>query len=265
MTVSLSAALKGSADISLGNIVGSNIANILLIIGFSAFIMPIVFAKISAMRDALVMIGASLLMIAVMFWGQFIWQSGIIMFACLIGYIIYAYMQDRKNNAGSDDEDIDPEIAEAKIYSPMIACGGCLVGFVGLIGGAHLLVEGAVSIARSFGISEAIIGLTLVAFGTSLPELATAIMASIKKHGDVVIGNIIGSCIFNILAILGITSMIVPINVVDQILNFDVWIMLASALWLWIMLHLKLTAHRIWGGGLLALYVGYYICLYYFF
>ena len=261
MTVSVGAALKGASDIAIGNIVGSNIANILLIMGLAAMMYPITVKGEAIKRDAYVMLGASLIICGLAMTGVMSFFAGLMMFVALVAYVAWSYHQDRKTGAktvANIEEDIEGEpqlnIMKAAFYA--------FAGLILLIGGAYLLVEGAVSIARGFGISEAVIGLTIVAVGTSLPELATSIVAAYKKHSDVIIGNIVGSNIFNILAILGITAMISPIPVAAQIATYDVWIMLAVAMFLSVYLLRGLTIGRISGLVMLSAYIIYTARLY---
>ena len=256
MTVSVGAALRGASDIAVGNIVGSNIANILLIIGVSAIICPVFVTGSAVKRDAFIMIGASLALCGLALLGMIGFFAGLLMFAALIIYIGWSYAQDKKSGSQTVqhiEEDIEdsPQLGSAKAWVFVLAGLGLLGG------GAYVLVEGAVSIARGFGISEAVIGLTIVAVGTSLPELATSVVAAYRKHSDVIIGNILGSNIFNILAILGITAMISPIPVAEQIARYDVWIMLGVAMLLSIYLLRGLTIGRISGAIMLLAYCAY--------
>lgn len=261
MTVSVGAALKGASDIAIGNVVGSNIANILLIVGVAAILCPIFIAGAAVKRDTFVMLGASFALCGLAMTGMIGFVAGLLMFAALIGYIVWSYKQDKKDGAETAahiEEDIEgePQLKPAKAWVFALAGLGLLVG------GAYILVEGAVAIARDFGLSEAVIGLTIVAVGTSLPELATAVVAAYRKHSDVIIGNILGSNIFNILSILGITAMLSPIPVAAQIASYDVWIMLGVAIALSIYLLRGLTIGRISGTAMLLAYCGYTAWLY---
>lgn len=261
MTVSIGAALKGASDIAIGNVVGSNIANILLIVGLAAILCPIWIAGAAVKRDAFVMLGASLALCGLAMTGMIGFMAGVTMFAALMGYIIWSYTQDKKTGAETVqhiEEDIEgtPPLSQAKGWVFVLAGLGLLVA------GAYILVEGAVSIARDFGISEAVIGLTIVAVGTSLPELATALVAAYRKHSDVIIGNVLGSNIFNILAILGITAMVSPIPVAAQIANYDVWIMLGVAVFLSVYLLRGLSIGRVSGIAMILAYGGYTAWLY---
>ncbi len=257
MTVSVGAALKGSSDISLGNVVGSNIANILLIVGVAALICPILVEDKKIRRDISMMLFATVILCALALYGVIGLVSGLLMFSFLLAFIFYCYQQDRSSKAvevTSGNEEIILPLSKSSVYS--------LSGLVLLIGGAYMLVEGGISLARNFGLSEAVIGLTIVAVGTSLPELATSMIASLKKQGDVVIGNILGSNFFNILAILGITSMIKPVIIIEQIMNFDLWVMLGVAIFLSIFLWVPFKINRIIGSFMVLLYVSYTAYLY---
>lgn len=261
MTVSVGAALKGSSDIAIGNVVGSNIANILLIVGIAAILCPIFIAGPAVKRDTFVMLGASLALCGLAVAGMIGFGAGLVMFASLLGYIFWSYRQDKKGGAETAqhiEEDIEGEPHLSRMKAAIYALGGLLL----LMSGAYLLIEGAVSIARDFGISETVIGLTIVAVGTSLPELATSVVAALRRHSDVIIGNIVGSNIFNIIGILGVTAMISPISIGNQIATYDVWIMLGVATFLSIYLLRGLTIGRSAGIAMLLAYSGYTVWLY---
>jgi cation:H+ antiporter len=261
MTVSVGAALKGASDIAVGNVVGSNIANILLIIGIAALLYPISVSGSAVKRDSIVMLSASLILCFLALYGSISLLAGLAMFGALIAYIVWSYSQDRKKTAGiTIDED---QIEEAgAILPPFKASLFSLTGLALLIGGASLMVEGAVSIARQFGLSEAVIGLTIVAVGTSLPELATSLVAAWRRHSDVIVGNIVGSNIFNIFAILGMTAIISPVSIAPQIAAYDVWIMLAVASVLGAYLLMGKTIGKASGGLMVFAYIGYTYWLY---
>lgn len=261
MTVSLGAALKGSSEIALGNVVGSNIANILLIVGIAALISPILLTGKAVRRDVAMMIVASLLLCAMALYGMVGFASGLLMLTGLMAYIIWSYWQDRKSS-GEVAAHIEEDIEGEKHLPVRIAFLYSFAGLGLLVGGAYLLVEGAIALARDFGLSEAVIGLTIVAVGTSLPELATSVVAALRKHSDVIVGNILGSNIFNILAILGITGMVKAIPMTGQIVSLDVWIMLAVALVFSAFLWFGVRLGRVAGIGMLVAYCGYTAWLY---
>ena len=258
LMVSTAAALKGAPNIALGNVVGSNIANILLILGMSAVIAPLACTRPEIMRDALAVLVASFVLVGLAQHGMIGRLSGFIMVAALGAYLSYAYLTER--NASRRDEVFRERIAEDLGKPGMglaTALTLCVLGLVFLVAGAHLLVEGATAVAQKFGISNAVIGLSLVAVGTSLPELATAAISAYRKHQDVVIGNIIGSNLFNILGILGVTGIVVPIPIEGRIADIDIWIMLAVAIALAPIIWTGRVISRVEGGVFLTLYVVY--------
>ena len=231
MSVSVKAAYDGSPGIVLGNVVGSNIANILLVLGFAAAVAPVVMKDKGVMRDAFAVVAAGLaLCLIALYFGVFNFYAGVGMFTALIAYIVFSMIQDRKQNCADTLEQLEEELAEEGSLSLSMAIIYVVVGVLLLVGGAWLFVEGATGIARTFGISEAIIGLSIVAIGTSLPELATSIAASMQKQGDVIVGNVLGSSLFNILAILGLTAMLRSVEADPHIVEIDGWVMLATSI-----------------------------------
>ncbi len=260
LSVSLKAAFDGSSGIVLGNVVGSNIANILLILGICAVICPILVTDRSALRDAGFVIGASLLMCGLALTGTFGFISGVILLVSLLVYLVYSYRQDKLKTAAEKaelqrhiEEDTEGEVHLPVWQSVIYTIGGLAL----LAGGATLLVQGATSIARGFGISESVIGLSLVAVGTSLPELATGVVAAWRKHTDIILGNILGSNLFNILCILGVSAMVSPVAVDPNIAKMDMWLMAGVAVLLAIALRTGFKLSRIEGGVMLTLYMGY--------
>ncbi|KXJ55510.1 MAG: sodium:calcium antiporter [Thalassospira sp. Nap_22] len=249
LLVSMDAALRGVPDIALGNVIGSNIANILLIVGVSAVVWPIAVSGRTLGRDTAVMLGAAVVLVPFFVLGDLGRVAGGLMFAALIGYLVFAYRQSRSEPASSTDL---PE----PVSNVWLSIVWVFAGLGMLMVGAHYLVEGAVTIARTFGVSEAFIGLTIVAVGTSLPELATSLIAALKKQSEIAIGNIIGSNIFNILGILGLTAVVSPIPVADRFLMFDLPVMIAVSIGLTLMLR-RPQIGRIPGIIMLVLYAGY--------
>ncbi len=221
LLVSLEAAFQEKADIALGNVVGSNIANIILIGGVAALIKPMHGWDRSVVRDGLVMIAASIVLLGAAWFGSLSAIPGAVFLALLAAYLVHAYFSQK-----------DSALAHAHLapdYSIAICLALLAAGFVGLFIGANFLITGSTDIARHFGVSEAVIGLTIVAVGTSLPELATSVIAAMRGKSDIAIGNIVGSNIFNILGILGITGIIAPMTIGTVFLNFDIPVMLAIA------------------------------------
>ncbi|RKQ73741.1 calcium/sodium antiporter [Oceanibaculum indicum] len=260
LVVSLQAALAGSPDIALGNVVGSNIANILLILGIAALLSPLGNSDGGIRREALVMLLAATALVAALWYGEITRLIGFALLAGLALHLALAFLKERKSREdiaeGAAYEHEADEVSDVPLKLP-IAIIATLAGLGLLVAGAELMVEGATAIARDFGVSEAVIGLTIVAVGTSLPELATAIVAAIRRHSDVVLANIVGSNIFNVLAILGITATIAPIGVSERFLLIDGPIMLAITLLAFVVLLRARTVGRVIGSGFLVLYTGY--------
>ncbi|SMD07153.1 cation:H+ antiporter [Rhizobium sp. RU36D] len=256
LLVSVRAALSGSSDIALGNVVGSNTANILLIIGACAMIFPITHWDKSVKRDTYVMIAAAVVLLGLVQLPEIGRLAGIAMVAGIFAYLAYAYMQGKGSVEATEDADVKHETLSGAMMAGLI-----LGGLVTLFIGAELLVRGATSLARDFGVSEAVIGLTVVAVGTSLPELATGIMSALRKHSDIMIGNIVGSNIFNILFILGITAVIQPITVDPRFGSFDVPVMVAVTIGFAVLLLAHLGIRRLTAAAMLVAYVGYTFAL----
>jgi cation:H+ antiporter len=262
LLVSVRAALDGAPEIALGNVVGSNIANVLLIVGVAAVISPIMGWQRTAVREALV---ATLVALAafVLVQGAVITRmQGIAMLVVLAGYLFASYRLERRDRETKSFQHQAEEFEDIPLSRPWLAPVLALGGIVALVFGADLLVEGAVNIARDFGVPDAVIGLSLVAIGTSLPELATAIVAAIRRHSDVVLGNVIGSNIFNILAILGLTVAIQPIDVSARFRAIDTPIMLGASFLLLALLFMTKAVGRLWGGLMLVAYAVYMVFLF---
>ncbi|CUX79471.1 MAG: cation:H+ antiporter [Roseibaca calidilacus] len=248
LLVSADAAWRGVPDIAIGNVVGSNIGNILLILGVTALVWPVHVAGRSVRRDLAVMVLAAIALVPLFWLAEVGRLAGAALFLGLIAYLVWAYL----NPQGAA---LDTEHTPAQ---PLWQALGWLVaGLCALMLGARLLVDGAVSIAHALGLSEAFIGLTIVAVGTSLPELATSVMAARRKQSAIAIGNIVGSNIFNVLGILGITALIAPIPVADRFLRFDLPVMIAASVVLALMLLMREGLGRRAGAVLLLAYAGF--------
>ncbi len=254
LLVSVRAALADAPGIALGNVVGSNIANILLIIGLAAVVAPMAPTNSNSKRDLIIMLVAAAMLLAILFTGVVSFVFGLVMVAALLAYLTLAYFQDRAIGAGDVEENLNNT-------TPMMI-GILLIAGLGLLaGGADLLVRGATVVATDLGVSNAVIGLTVVAVGTSLPELATSITAALKRQSDIAIGNVIGSNIFNILGILGITAMIKPIIVAERFVAIDGWAMLGVTAVLFAILFLGKGINRTTGIVFLATYAGYMVTM----
>ena len=227
LLVSVNANMTGSPGIAIGNVIGSNIANILLVIGATAFFATLHAVPREIMRDLIMMVLTSIVMVGLMLTGQISQLMGGLMIAILLLYVIWQYSMAAKGK-------ISFEMVEAPEYSNVLI--GVFFLFLGLIGislGAEFLVRGAKVSATIIGVPEDVIGLSVIALGTSLPELSTCIIAAMKKQSNIVIGNILGSNVFNILMILGLTSLIKPIDnaaIAPQVITLDVWVMLGVAI-----------------------------------
>ena len=246
LVTSVSAALSGVPGIALGNVVGSNIANILLILGVAALINPVVGRWADLRREAAWVGGSALLLVALSLTGQIATWSGPVLLALLGLYLWGAF---RSTSSVPEDVSIPADPFPG-------AALRLIVGLVLVIGGAIALVHGATAIARLYGVPEAVIGLTLVAIGTSLPELATTVMAARRGQSDVALGNILGSGIFNILGILGVTALVAPLPV-DPVIARDIWVMLATTALVLALLAWRARIGRLTGAGFLLLYAGY--------
>jgi cation:H+ antiporter len=262
LIVSIRAIQDDAPGIALGNVVGSNIANILLVLGIPALISGIRTGASETRKSYVTMIAASVLFIALAFLGPLTWVHGLVLLAVLLvilGDQLREALAHRRNGLAAADEEVegaDPSMPWWKIGL------FTALGLVGLPLGADLLVENSVLIARSFGVSETVIGLTLVAIGTSLPELATTVMAAIRREADVALGNVIGSNMFNLLAIMGIATFFGTIDVDRQFLAFDFWVMLGASLILApFVFSRKLDMTKRWGILFVALYGAYLYAL----
>jgi cation:H+ antiporter len=259
LLISIQAALKNAPGIAIGNVVGSNIANILLVLGIPAILAPLHTSHCNSKRNFIMMIAASVLFIALAADGFFRFGNGLVLLGALalvLGSAFYQAQCHKKAEAAMemDEEEVegaDPDMPWWRIIVFLI------LGLVGLPLGADLMVDNAEIIARRYGVSDTVIGLTLIALGTSLPELATTVMAALRRQADVALGNVIGSNMFNLLAIIGITSIIHPIRVDPDFFEFDFWVMLGASLILIPFVFLKRDITRIWGVILTVLYLAY--------
>jgi cation:H+ antiporter len=260
LMISVTAALDGAAGLALGNVVGSNIANILLVLGIPSLIAATQCGGSGQHQASLLMLGFTGLFVALCFTGPLVIWHGIVLVGALCLFLWLQYRQatlpEGQSEAGllvSDMEDVEG-VPHSNVKMVLFLIGG----LVGLPLAAHFTVEGAVGLALLWGISETFIGLTIVAFGTSLPELATTFMAALRNHGGVGIGNVVGSNIFNLLAIIGITSLVAPIPIDQSILAFDLWVMVGTTLFLSFLIWRQYTIGKLWGAGMILIY-GLYV------
>jgi cation:H+ antiporter len=263
LVVAMGAVLEGKASIAIGNVVGSNIANILLILGVGAMIAPLPCVRELVYRDgAMMLLGAGILTVLTLV-GQIAQWQGIAMIVALVVFILFTFrMEQRTHNASAKVHEGEAE----EVLSPPGGLTGAFVlvavGLAGLLIGAELLIYGATETARSLGVSEAVIGLSIVAVGTSLPELASVAVAAWRGHSDVALGNVIGSNIFNVFAILGITATTVPIPIDPYFGQVDIWVMLGASILLLPIMLSGARLSRVEGGVFLGGYAAYIGWLY---
>jgi len=260
LLISIKAVLDNAPGIALGNVVGSNTANILMVLGIPALLATMHTSECNTRKTYNFMLVASVLFIALAFRGVFDWIAGLVLLAGL-AYVLSDAFRDAKNHRRANGEvtaepaeeieGLDPDMPGWRIAVYLV------LGLIGLPMGAGLLVDNATIIATAYGVSDTVIGLTLVAIGTSLPELATTVMAALRRQADVALGNVIGSNMFNLLAIIGIASLVGPIDVDPEFLTFDLWVMLGASLLLLPFVYFRMDITRIWGVVLAGLYGAY--------
>lgn len=252
--VSITAALKGNADIAVGNVVGSNILNVLIILGISSVITSIAVAKTTVRYEIPIMLAMTLLMLVFGVNGGTIclWE-GIVLLLCFIGYLGYMFVMVKKGQMQAEEMDSEP-----KPLWKLLLAG--LVGLGLIIAGSNVTVDAATALAKIFGMSEKFIGLTVVALGTSLPELFTSVVAARKGKADIAIGNIVGSNIFNILFVIGTSSLIIPV-IFEMSFVVDCLVAAAAGLLLWLCVFRKKKLTRIDGIIMLLGYAAYFVYL----
>ncbi|MEQ8968416.1 MAG: calcium/sodium antiporter [Azospirillaceae bacterium] len=254
LVVSLRAAIGGNTGLTVGNIVGSNIANILLILGVAAVIWPVACARTTLFRDGSAMVAATALFVVVGLAGGYGRIYGFVGLGLLVAYMGWCYHHDRRDGglAAREAEEVEPIQGSAVLLWLAI-----LGGLVAVVAGGELLVHGAVGIARTLGVSEEVIGLTLVAFGTSVPELATTVVAAMRRHADVALGNVLGSNLFNLLGVLGVTAIVVPLPLPDKIAAFDLWVMAGVSILLVPLMRSGWRLGRLEGGIFVMIYIAF--------
>lgn len=257
--VSISAAFKGSADITIGNIVGSNIMNILIILGLSAVVTPLKVAKSTIRYELPFMILMTVLLMVLGMSGTITFMNGIILWGFFIIYFIYLFVLTKKQSdlgdeAGSVESRSEEKRKEISIPKALLLV---VIGIVLIVAGSNIAVDAASALARDFGLSERFIGLTIVALGTSLPELVTSVLAARKGNADIAIGNIVGSNLFNILFVVGTSALIIPIPFAQAFVT-DFAVATGAAALLWILCFRKQRLGRLAGAVMLACYAAYF-------
>ncbi len=266
LLISIKAVLDGVPGLALGNVVGANTANILLILGVPALIFGLGVSS-DTRRSYIFMFIGTLLFIGLGFAGPYVWWHGLILLAGLGLILVDAARSAQAHRratadalAAQDDQDsLEEADPDMPIWQVILFL---LLGLIGLPFGADLFVDGAVAIARDVGISETVIGLSFVAIGTTLPELATTVMAALRRHADVAIGNVIGSNMFNLMGIIGVAALVGPIPVDPVILRLDLWVMLAATLALAPFVFLRWPMGRAVGAVFTALYLAYLVSIF---
>jgi cation:H+ antiporter len=256
LLVSISASLKGNSDISIGNVVGSNISNIALVLGLSSLFYPILIRKTNIRFEYAVMILVSVIFYILSFDLLISLWEGFFLFACFVSLNTYLLRNLGNLEIKVSVED-KGELDQVKSYSWLASIGLLIGGIIGLYYGSELLVDNAVLISRRFGVSERVIGVTIVAIGTSLPELITSIIAALSKRTDLALGNILGSNIMNILSIIGITALINPIKVSEAFIQSDYLWMIGISLLLFPLMRRKMRISKVEGAILLLSYFAY--------
>lgn len=255
--VSTSAALKGSAEITIGNVLGSNILNVLLILGITSVISPLAVQKSTVKYELPMVIGASVLLAALgLLDGTVGRMDGLILLAGMVFYLLYLLRMARKGQASVSEEEEQGGKTESMFKLILLI----LIGGAMIVLGSDVTVDAATALARIFGMSERLIGLTIVAFGTSLPELVTSATAAVKGKADIAVGNIVGSNLFNILFVVGIAAVITPV-VYQPAFLVDTIVCIATAVLLWLCVARKQKLQRHGGVILLACYAGYFFYL----
>lgn len=260
--VSIGAALDGNAEIAIGNVIGSNVANLALVLGMTVLILPIIVDRNSKVIDWPMMMLATILFALFAMDSHIARYEGGILFAILVAFTFFLIRNSRRRNKQLAVEVAEDDDEISKVKDPIWkALGFTLIGLVALYFGSEWLVNGAVDIAESLGMEKRVIAVTVVAFGTSVPELVTSLVAAFKKETDISIGNLIGSNIFNIMAVVGITSIIQPMPVEDKAIHFDMWWVVIIAAALLPMMLIGKRIGRFKGALLVGSYIAYMIIL----
>lgn len=251
LCVSVAAALNDKADVAVGNVLGSNLFNILVIIGLTAVISPVRIARSIRHREMPIMLLSLVLTAWFSLSGVIGRVEGAILFGGILLYLIYSYLQVRYGQLH-----VEEQASESSLKADIVFV---LLGLVGLVAGAELSVQHAVIIATFFGVSEFVIAVTLIAVGTSLPELATTLVAAARGEPDLAVGNAVGSNIFNVFCVLGATGLVVPIPVSASVLQFDGPFMIAACFFVWGLMWIRMEFNRLFGVLMLTVYLAYLV------
>ena len=260
LLIGVQSALSGLPEIALGNAVGSNIANVLLVLGIPAMIYPICCNQPAIRRNTIFMLLVSLLFIYMSFQLVLTFWMGFCLFFLVLLFLVYAWYRAREGN-GAVEQLAELEEIEGVPQENWKVAAFIILGLIGLPIGASVTVDAADAIARVWQVPDAVIGLTIVAFGTSLPELATTVMAAVRRHEGLAVGNVIGSNIFNLLAVMGVTIMVADIPVPESFLRFDLWVMLGASALLLPFVLTRSKIGRVTGAGFTLAYLLYIYAL----
>ncbi len=258
LVTSLTAALQGSPGIAVGNVVGSNIANVLFILGLTAVILPLGVVPAAYKRDGIALAASTGACVAAVLLGFLDRWLGVLFVLLLAAYVTWAYRSERQ--AGDAEAERQVHMTEDAAPAGLSVPVALLLAAVGIaltIAGARLLVGAAITLAQGLGVSDAVIGLTVVAVGTSLPELVACVMAALRRHADVALGNVVGSNIYNVFGILGVTAAVQPIPVPPEIARLDVWVLVGTTALLLLFLRTGWTLKRWEGAAFVLLYAAY--------
>jgi len=256
LVVSVKAALDNLPGIAIGNVIGSNIANILLVLGLPALISATRCDHHALDRNTYIVLATSVLFTVLCFLTPMTFWDGALLFGLLIAFLWLSARRAMRSRANGSLVPIDDDVPPLP-GSMWVSIGALVLGLIGLPLAAHLTVDGAADVASAWGVSDAVIGLTIVAIGTSLPELATTVLAAIRQHGALALGNVLGSNLFNMLAIVGITAMVTPLSIPPEVLRLDIWVMLAATVILVPFVVWQVPIGRIAGTAFLFAYVVY--------
>lgn len=260
LAVSIDSNLKGSGGMAIGNVVGSNICNLCLVLGLSAVVFPLAIQRQVIRREMPILLGSTLVFVFFLRDGVVSSVEAMVLAVAIIVYVISSLLAARNGDNEESSDDVPEELVVVAREGGMgrVAWNVFVIiaGVIILIGGAKLMVFGGARVASSFGVSEAVIGLTLFAFGTSLPELATSIVAAVKKQSDIIVGNVVGSCIFNLLAVVGFTGCVAPLQA-QAITNIDLIVMMACTMVVLPVMWNRFKLNRWEGVVLFLVYVGY--------
>ena len=259
LLTSLEAAIVGAPGIAVGNVVGSNIANILLILGIAAMLCPIAVSRGALYRDGAVALAAAVACVLVCLTGALVPFAGALLLALLAAYILWCYRTERTADGATAAVEPASAVPGSVILRLPVALGLLFGGLALTMLGAHLLIDSVLQIGAKLGISETVLGVTVVAVGTSLPELVTSVLAAWRRQPDIAFGNIVGSNIYNVFGILGVTALVEPIPVPPELLSLDIWVMLGATILLFIF---ALTGWRLTrgeGAAFLAAYTAWLV------